>query len=127
MRAMATYNIIDRWVFEKSKDSDDQSRKEVQIVRNKDHNGIYVRTAYYGPSGRYGRDAPTFDTREENQQDLIDALQKAFPRARKIKKKEKIEETFNNSNFDAEEIQRLTRLAETAGGVEELEEQLSEE
>lgn len=122
---MASYDIIERWVFEESDDPDDESRKEVQIVREQDHDGIYIRTAYYGPSGRYGQDAPTFDISEDNQEDLIDALQEAFPRAREIHREEKIEETFNESDFDADELQKLTKLAEQAGGVEELEEQLS--
>jgi hypothetical protein len=122
---MASYDIIERWVFEESADPDDESRKEVQIVREQDHGGIYIRAAYYGPSGRYGQDAPTFDISEDNQEDLIDALQEAFPRAREIRREEKIEETFNESDFDADELQKLTELAEQAGGVEELEEQLS--
>jgi hypothetical protein len=122
---MASYDIIERWKFEESDDEDDESRKEVQIVREKDDGGISVRTAYYGPSGRYGQDAPTFPVREEIQQDLFDALEEAFPRAREIRRKEKIEETFNESDFDADELQKLTELAEQAGGVEELEEQLS--
>lgn len=121
---MASYNIIERWSFEESDDPDDESRKEVQIVREQDDGGISVRTAYYGPSGRYGQDAPTFPVREEIQQDLIDALQEAFPRAREIRREEKIEETFNKSDFDANELQKLAELAEQAGGVEELEEQL---
>lgn len=121
---MAAYDIIERWTFEESEGADDESRKEVQIVRNEDHDGIYIRTAYYGPSGRYGQDAPTFDISEDNQVDLIEGLQEAFPRAREIRRKEKIEKMFNESDFDASELQKLAELAERAGGVEELEEQL---
>jgi len=121
---MATYEVLKRWTFEESEDSDDESRKEVQIVRHKDHNGIYVRTAYYGPSGRYGQDAPTFAINEENEENLIEALEKAFPKAREIQRERKIEETFEKSSFGPEELQKLTELAEEAGGVEELEKQL---
>lgn len=121
---MATYEILDRWSFEKSDDQDDESRKEVQIVRHEDHDGIYIRTAYYGPSGRYGQDAPTFDINEQTEQDLIEALQLAFPRAREIQRERKIEKTFEDSNFDAEELQKLAELAEESGGVDELEQQL---
>ena len=121
---MATYEVLERWTFEESEDPDDESRKEVQIVRHKDHNGIYVRTAYYGPSGRYGQDAPTFAISEENEENLIEALEKAFPKAREIQRERKIEETFEKSSLGPEELQKLTELAEEAGGVEELEKQL---
>lgn len=85
---MVTYDIIDRWVFEQSSVPENESRKEVQIVRNQNQNGIYVRTAYYGPSGRYGQNAPTFDISEDNQQQLMSALSEAFPKAREIRRKE---------------------------------------
>lgn len=121
---MATYEILERWTFEESEDPDDESRKEVQVVRHKDNNGIYVRTPYYGPSGRYGQDAPTFAISEENEENLIEALEKAFPKAREIQRERRIEETFEKSSLGPEELQKLTELAEEAGGVEELKKQL---
>jgi hypothetical protein len=122
--AMATYEILERWSFEESDEANDESRKEVQIVRHNGHGEIYIRTAYYGPSGRYGQDAPTFDISEQNEQHLIEALEKAFPRAREIRRERKIEEAFVESNLKVDELQKLMELAEKAGGVEELEKQL---
>lgn len=118
---MANYQIIERWTFEEADDPEDESRKEVQIVRHKGHDGIYVRTAYYGPSGRYGQDAPTFDVSEQNEEDLIEALGEAFPRAREIRREQEIEKAFEESEFEPDELQKLTELAEEAGGIEELE------
>ena len=83
---MVEYDLLERWTFEESASPDDESRKEVQIVRHTGNDGIFVRTAYYGPSGRYGRDAPTFDIDETNQRDLIVALERAFVRAREIRR-----------------------------------------
>ena len=118
---MANYEILERWSFEESDDPEDESRKEVQIVRHKGNNGIFVRTAYYGPSGRYGQDAPTFDTSEQNEEDLIEALKEAFPQAREIRREREVEKVFEKSELEPDELQKLTQLADEAGGVEELE------
>lgn len=122
VKSMADYKIVERWTFEESEDSNDESRKEVQIVRHKGHDEIYVRTAYYGPSGRYGQDAPTFEVSEENEEDLIEALEEAFPRAREIRREREVEKAFEKSELEPDELHKLTKLAEEAGGVEKLEE-----
>lgn len=119
-----SYDVIENWVVEESTDPDDESRKEVQIVRNQDHDGIYVRAPYYGPSGKYGRDAPTYDVSEEVQENLIAALEEAFPKAREVKRKREIEKTFDETDLDPEELQKLADLAESAGGVDEILDQL---
>lgn len=120
------YEVIENWVFRESDDPDDESRKEVQIVRHEGHDGIYVRAPYYGPSGKYGRDAPTYDISEDTQEKLIEALEEAFPKAREIKRKRKIEKTFDETNLDPSDLQKLADMAERAGGVDELLDQLGD-
>lgn len=114
------YEVIDRWVVKEEDDPDDESRKEVQIVRQEDSDEIYVRAPYYGPSGKYGRDAPTYAVDEAVQQNLIEALEKAFPKARKLQRRKEFEETVNETDLEPGELQKLAKLAEEAGGVEEL-------
>lgn len=115
-----SYEVLENWVLEETANPDDDSRKEVQIVRDEDAGSIFVRAPYYGPSGKYGRDAPTYDVSEAVERNLVDALQKAFPKARRLRRKKEIERTLDETDLDVDELQKIADLAEEAGGIEAL-------
>lgn len=115
-----SYQVLEKWVLEETETPDDDSRKEVQIVRDEDSGSIYVRAPYYGPSGKYGRDAPTYAVSEAVEQNLMEALEEAFPKARRLRKKKEIEKTLDETDLDLDELRKIAERAEEAGGIEEL-------
>jgi hypothetical protein len=115
---MADNNIHDRWAHDESPDPDDDSRKEVQVIREKGTDKISVRHCYYGPSGTFSNKPPQYGEDGADKETVIEQISKAYDKRDLYI--EALREFHSTQGIDSERARSLLDLVEDEEDIEKL-------